>query len=114
MMYILLIVIFLLLLLFLTSRIFGDKQYKEAKLLEEQKEYKDACYKYAVAILNGSLARKECRNKIKYLWKQHGPFDYSNVLEQIKKDGDTPEGCSAAGHAATMSIIKEVSNATPS
>ena len=87
---------------------FGDKQYKEAKLLEKQKKHKDACYRYAVAILNGSIARKTCKEKIKHLWDQYGPFDYKDILEQIKKGGDTPEGCGAAGHAATMSIIEEV------
>jgi len=107
-MYILLIIILFLVLLFCaSSRLFGDKKYKEAKLLEGQKKYKDACYAYAIAILNGSLAEKECRRRIKYLWEKYGPFDYTNILEQIKKDGDTYEGCCAAGHAATMSIIKE-------
>lgn len=102
------VILFFLLLFFVFSISFGDKKYKEAKSLEEQKKYKDACYLYAIAILNGSFARRECRKRIKYLWEQYGPFDYRNVLEQIKKEGDTHEGCSSAGHACTILIIEEV------
>ncbi len=104
----LLIIVFLVLLFVTSSRLFGNRKYKEARVFEGEKKYKDACYKYAIAILNGSLAERDCRKRIKYLWEQHGPFDYADILEQIKKDGDTPERCGAAGHAATMSIIEEV------
>jgi hypothetical protein len=85
---------------------FGDNTYKKAKALESEGKHKEACYKYAVAILNGSFASKECKKKLGLLLEQYGPFDYSDVVEEIKKD-DTPEHCGEAGHAAVMSIITE-------
>ena len=87
--------------------IFGDRRYREGKSLEKIGEYKEAIYEYAIAILNGSVASKSCKKRIASIWKKYGPFDYSGVLEK-SKEGDTSEHCGEAGHAATMSIIKEV------
>ncbi len=65
---ILLAAILLFILWFLiSSKKDGNRRYKEAKLLEKQGKYKDACFTYAVAILNGSNYRKECEQGIKHL-----------------------------------------------
>lgn len=85
---------------------FGDRRYKKAQGLEKKGKYKDACYEYAIAILNGSFATGACRKRIKYLWEKYGPFDYADVLEEVKKD-DSPEKCDEAGHFLTVSIIEE-------
>lgn len=90
------------------SRRSGNEKYREAVCLETRGDFKSACYSYAVAILNGTAKSRECRKRIKALWQQYGPFDYQDVAKQLEAEGDTPEGCGAAGHAATLSIIKEV------
>jgi hypothetical protein len=92
------------------SMIFGHGIYAKAKKLEKSGKYKEACYTYAIAILNGAfIYDKEIRKKIKNLWIQHGPFNYDEDLKkEIEKHGDTPERCAEAGHAATMSIIEEI------
>ena len=94
--------------LFATGPIFANKKYKKAISFEQNKDYKSACYAYAIAILNGCIMSKSCRRKIKFLWEEYGPFDYSDVLKKLELEGDTPEGCEAAGHAATISIIDEI------
>ena len=87
----------------------GYGNYANAQKLEKEGKYKEACYQYAVAILNGGiLDRRQVKNKIKQIWQQHGPFDYAEDLKNsIEKYGDTPERCAEAGHAVVMSIIKE-------
>lgn len=107
MMKILLLAVGVVCLIFCVPIIFGDRRYRRGESLERSGKYKEAVYEYAIAILNGSVASKSCKKKIVFLWKKYGPFDYSDVLEEAKKD-DTPEHCGEAGHAATMSIIKEV------
>jgi len=84
----------------------AEKIIPKAKELENEKKYKEACYTYATAVLGGALPRAELINKIKSLWDQFGPFDYSDI-EKTYEQHDTKEGCGAAGHVATMSIIEE-------
>lgn len=82
----------------------------KAKKLEKEGKYKEACYAYAIVLLNGTLiVKKEIKDKIKNLWFTYGPFDFDEELKkELDKHGDTPEHCAEAGHAATMSIIREI------
>jgi hypothetical protein len=87
----------------------GNKKFRKAKILESAKRYKEACYEYAIAILNGSIFSFVCKKRIKYLWSTHGPFNYDDVLAEMNKTDATQNiSCGVAGHAATMSIIKEI------
>ena len=66
------------------SFIIGGNKYFKAKKLEEEKNYKKACYTYAVAILNGGVINeKAVYNKIKTLWIQHGPFNYEEDIRNV-------------------------------
>ena len=86
----------------------GHNKYSKAKELEKDKKYKEACYYYAIAILNGAvLNEKPLRNKIKILWNQYGPFDYEGDLKKELEKPDVDAADEKAGHAATMSIINE-------
>jgi len=91
------------------SAIVGHNNYFKAQKLEKQGKYKEACYAYAVAILNGGIVNeKDVKAKIKQLWSQYGPFDYDEDLrKEIAEHGDTPQRCAEAGNAAVVSIIKE-------
>ena len=82
----------------------------KAKRLEKEGKYKEACYEYAIVLLNGVLVGgKEIRDKIKTLWFKYGPFDFNDELKkEIDKHGDTAEHCAEAEHAATVSIIQEI------
>jgi hypothetical protein len=82
----------------------------KAKKLEKDGSYQEACYTYAVVLLNGVLVgKKEIQEKIKKLWFTYGPFDFDEELKkEIAKHGDTSEHCAEAGHAATLSIIHEI------
>lgn len=84
----------------------------KARKLEKEEKYKEACYAYAIVLLSGVLVGEEkIRSKIKKLWSQYGPFDFSEELKkEIEKHGDTAEHCAEAGHAATISIIQEITN----
>lgn len=90
---------------------FGNEQFHNAIQLEKENNFKEACYTYAIAILNGSIYSQKSKGKIKEIWKKHGPFDFEDILrKEIETHGDTPEHCAEAGHAATVSIIKEIVN----
>lgn len=107
---------FIRLLLLPFSSIFGHGSYQKAKKLETQGKYKEACYEYAVAILNGTFFHeKPIRDKIKNLWLQYGPFNYEeDFKKELAKHGDTKERCAEAGHAAVLSIINESINSVVS
>jgi hypothetical protein len=95
------------LVLFPLGAISSYGKYRQAKKMEESGRFKDACYQYAVALLNGGVVDEgRVRARIRTLWETHGPFDYEKDVEQeIAEDGN-PD-CVLAGHAAVMSIIKE-------
>ena len=91
------------------SIIFGDKKCKQAIKLEKENKFKEACEYYAIAILNGSMRSKFCREKVKEIWSKHEPFDYCDKLEGIKaQDQESKCNCGEAGFYATMGIIEEI------
>src|SRR3989338_3761566 len=94
---VILIILSLILWFMVGSRKAAQKTFLEAKKLEEEKKYKEACYMYATAVLGGSLPYKDGVGMIKQLWEQFGPFDYSDV-EKLCQQNDTKEGCGIAGH----------------
>jgi hypothetical protein len=91
------------------AAIIGHFKCTKARKLEAKGQYKEACFKYAVAILNGGIINDNAiKHKIKYLWVTHGPFNYEqDLLNDIAIHGETTEQCNAAGHALVMSIINE-------
>lgn len=89
----------------LGSRKSAEKVLIRAKHEESEKRHKEACYTYATAVLGGALPREAIIRKIKSLWEQFGPFDYSDIEKRLGT-GDT-DGCGTAGHFCVMSIIEE-------
>lgn len=63
------------------------RQYNRARLFEAEGNNKAAAFFYAMVLLNlsGSRGRREraIREKIRDLWERFGPFDYSDIKEQI-------------------------------
>jgi len=100
---------FLLLLLLLPfAVVFGRRRYIKAIKLEKEGKYKEACYEYAVILLNGAVINeRKIRNRIKYLWEEYGPFDYGEDLKRELAKPGVDKNCEEAGHAAVMSLIKE-------
>lgn len=88
----------------------NGKFLKRAAKFEHERRYKEACYEYAIALLNGIiLDERRIRDKIKTLWDQYGPFNFDDIaVKEILEHGDTPEKCIEAGHAATVSIIRKI------
>ena len=104
--FILISLLVLILWFMVSSRKSAEKVLAQAKKLEDDKKYKEACYVYAMAILGGCHSRDDYIKKIKNLWEEQGPFDYSDI-EKRYKISDTKEGCGAAEHTCVMSIIEE-------
>ncbi len=106
---------FIRLLLLPFGMICGHRFYIRAKKFEADKKYKDACYAYATALLNGAVINeKQVQRKIKDMWNKYGPFNYEEFIKkEIAEHGDTPEHCAEAGHAAVMSIINEIVSPNP-
>ncbi len=99
---------FLLSLLLPFSVFSGHNKYFKAKKLEKEEKYKEACFYYAIAILNGSVFNEKLvRNRIKSLWNQYGPFNYESDLEEELKKPNVDTADEKAGHAAVISIIRE-------
>lgn len=63
----------------------AEKIFSEAIELEQNKEYEEACYVYAIALDSG-CKKKKCHKKIRELWQIHGPFDFKKVLGKYGAD----------------------------
>ena len=91
------------------AAIIGHIKCTRARKLEANGQYKEACFNYAVAILNGGIINENSiKDKIKYLWVRHGPFNYEqDLINDIAIHGETAEQCNSVGHVLIMSIINE-------
>ena len=103
--FVLFVTILLILLVWSESKL-GRKHYKRAVSLEEEKKYDEACYYYGLAVLKWSKA-KISKEKIRYLWKFHGPFDFAKFLK-ASAEGCKRTSCDEAGHEITVGMIKEI------
>ena len=81
----------------------GEKKFRQAARMEKEGRFREACYFYSVAIFNGlgTMAQADCENRIKTLWRSHGPFDYADIDVQACR-------VNAQGHSETLKIIKEL------
>jgi hypothetical protein len=95
------LLIFAVLLLLWFKMFVGDEKYLQARKLERQGKFREACYFYGVALYNGTGARGDSKRRIQELWRSHGPFDYADI---------DPEACrvNSQGHSETLKIIMEV------
>ncbi|MDT8316795.1 MAG: hypothetical protein RQ824_02250 [bacterium] len=59
----------------------SKKTFSRALQLEDNSSPAEACYTYALAARQGANG-KDCRTKIRALWKKHGPFDFSDCLQK--------------------------------
>jgi hypothetical protein len=84
----------------------GNKKYREAKMLDEEKKYKEACYAYAVVLSKYPFFAPDCETRIKFLWYTYGPFNYDDILTEIKNN---PQSISLTEeeHIAALSEIEE-------
>jgi hypothetical protein len=64
----------------------GRSAFDKAAAFEREKDYAGACYYYAISDTAGN-ERLLCQQKIKTLWNEHGPFDFSEQLENVKDQG---------------------------
>jgi hypothetical protein len=63
----------------------AEKIFSKAIELEQNNEYEEACYVYAIALDSG-CKKKKCHKKIRELWQIHGPFDFKKVLDKYGAD----------------------------
>ena len=94
------------LLWFIWSIVFSVRAYRDALSLEKQGKYADACLRYLDAshVWNSAL----CKQKIRTLWRSHGPFDFSWKLEEIKKRNDPAAGCDEHALYDSIEWIKKI------
>ena len=91
------------------GRRFAKRKIQEALAHGQRGDHKAACYAYALATLNG----RDCREQIKRLWEEHGPFNYRDYKKAIEDEPETnneqkqDKQCSLIDHGATVSIISE-------
>jgi hypothetical protein len=87
------------------NRKLAASRLKEAKALESEGRFKDACYAYAAALHLGARDRALCARKIAQLWLDHGPFDFSDIAKRYEEEKDP---CGLAGHEAAMAKMKRI------
>ena len=91
----------------------GSRRYLQ-KLLEMAKEaeaagkYEDAVYYYGETLLRGHPSPEICREKIRKLWKEHGPFDFFARRDGIVRRVEMDRGGELATFQETVSVIGRV------
>jgi len=110
---IIIIVIFaLIIILFITSE--NKRKFRLIKIAREyetNKDYANACYHYAIAGGAG-MTTKECENKVRQLWQDHGPFDFSKQLKELQEDFCEYKSCGQGFHELTIQSIQKMVNRT--
>ena len=99
--------------------------FRKAEQFESNKQYNFACYEYAKTLylvdsFEGIFRRKYCRERIKSLWVEFGPFDYSEAEHKIEEmvgvgKPDFRVGCDDRPlyeHYAIVALIKKL-NTSP-
>jgi hypothetical protein len=71
---------------------------------EESGKFEDACFHYAIAA-NAGYRTAWCKNKVKDLWRSHGPFGFVEQLNRLKADYCRHAGCGEGFHQLTVSGI---------
>ena len=89
----------------------GRKKSKETYLkalkLEERGESAEACYTYALSARQGA-STSDCREKINALWREHGPFDFSDCLQKATTEyRGEGEGHSEGYHEGIVDYIRK-------
>lgn len=87
-----------------------NRTFQKATLLEKEGKVKEACYQYALAILGDSISKNVCKEKIKGLWQQYGPYDFSDELETLHLQGKLTKK-SEARHSRAVMLIQEIVSA---
>ncbi len=86
----------------------GLMLFKAAIAMESKGLYSDACFQYALTAPTG-YETKACRDKIKTLWKEHGPFDFTKQMDILKKEYcSSHESCGEGYYQVTVSYIQDV------
>jgi hypothetical protein len=82
------------------------KALEAAAALEEAGEYEEACFRYAA--IAGGAYRESCREKVRDLWKTHGPFDFSAQLQRLRAEYCSRcTSCGEGYHHMIVSIIRK-------
>ena len=95
-------ILLIVLLLFVSDKRLARRQFRVGTSLETEGRYMEACYHYAISGWK-RYRREECIQRVRFLWSEHGPFDFSPLLQA---DPDMP-GCEEAGHGITLQFIDE-------
>ena len=85
----------------------GKLAFDNAVAFEEKKNYAKACFYYAVSDTAGN-ERLLCQEKIKSLWNEHGPFDFSEQLIDVKDQGWRFESMGEGYHQGIVAHIQKI------
>jgi hypothetical protein len=75
-----------------------------AASLEGAGEYEEACFRYAAAA--GGAYREACREKVRDLWKAHGPFGFSAQLQKLRMEYCSV--CTSCGEGYHHLIVSDI------
>ncbi|HXZ54761.1 MAG TPA: hypothetical protein VEH03_04830 [Burkholderiales bacterium] len=82
----------------------GEALLDQAISLEEACNYEEACFRYAIAARSGYL--ELCRIKVRDLWKEHGPFDFSAQLKTLR--ADYCRCCTSCGEGFYHLVVSDI------
>lgn len=91
-----------------SSNRYNAELIQRAKKAEESEKYEDAILLYGQALYNYHKPAENCRVKIRELWVNHGPFDFSGARKEIETNDDRDRNGNLSIFDDTIRIIRQV------
>jgi len=85
----------------------GRRLFDIARGRELNGEFEEACFYYAAASMAG-YQQETCYRKTVELWGSHGPFEFSQVLEQAKQESCRHQSCGEGFCAITVDHVRKI------
>ncbi len=91
-----------------SSNRYNRELIQRAREAEETQKYEDAILLYGQALQNYYKPAEMCREKIRKLWTQHGPFDFATARQGIETTDDQDREGNLSLFDELTEIIRQV------
>jgi hypothetical protein len=95
-----------------------DSPERIARLLEHAREaerngkFEEACYSYAILEAARSPERQAAAEKVRLLWREHGPFTFDDIGEEMRSEYcSRSQSCGEGYHRGIVGDVRRILNA---
>jgi hypothetical protein len=80
-----------------------------AREAEQDSRHEDACYHYAILAAVGGAESREWADKVRALWREHGPFTFESKGEEMRSGYcSKSESCGEGCHRGVVGDVQRI------